>query len=234
MLLLKKHLELEAILFILIGATVGYLLLMHAKSTQIQALSSNNYPVFSGTATIPTAMPPTPTPTPTATPMPTPALIAKSYIPSVANTSQISSDGKMTLNLRTIQNKNGSETYDITSSASPTFMFSKTLPLNESISIPYNTWSPDNKYFFIQEDTGAGTSVMVFNANGDSFANGNQYLDLTGDFSKYAPNALFDQASGWAANNLIFILTKNSDGSEGTSYWYGVPDESITPLATKF
>ncbi len=99
---------------------------------------------------------------------------------------------------------------------------------------PYNTWSPDNSYFFSQENTGTGTDIMVFNDNGNPFANGAQYLDLSGDFSKDAPNAIFDQASGWAADNLIVISPKTQMASEGTSYWYGVPDESVTPLATKF
>jgi len=234
MMLLKKHIELEAILFILVGAAVGYMMLVYSQHAKVQTLAVNNYPTFPVIGTAPTTIPPTPLPTPTATPTPTPALIAKSYIPSVSNTSQISSDGTKTVSLRTIQNNNGTSTYDITSSDNTTFMFSKTLPSNESISIPYNTWSPDNNYFFIQENTGTGTDVMVFNDNGNPFANGAQYLDLSSDFSKDAPNAIFDQASGWAADNLIVILTKNADGSEGTSYWYGVPDESVTPLATKF
>jgi hypothetical protein len=210
---------------------------MYSQHAKVQTLAANNYPdSFPVIGTVASETPPTPTPIPTATPMPTPtpALIAKSYIPSVSNTSQISSDGTKTATLRTIQNNDGTDTYDITSSDSTTFMFSKTLPANESISIPYNTWSPDNRYFFIQENTGTNADVMVFNDNGDPFGNNVQYLDLSADFSKDAPNALFDQASGWAADNLIVILTKNSDGSEGTSYWYGVPDESITPLATKF
>jgi hypothetical protein len=33
---------------------------------------------------------------------------------------------------------------------------------------------------------------------------------------------------------LIIIESKNADGSNGTSYWFGVPGESVTPLATQF
>jgi hypothetical protein len=237
MLVLKKHLELEMILFILLGAAVGFSLLLYREHTSALTLASNNIPApaFPAIEVLPTAIPPTPTqmPTPTITPTPTPAPIAP-FIPTVANTSQSSPDGKKTLTLRTIQNKDGTTTYDITTSDSSTFMYSQTLPSNENINIPFNTWSPNDAYFFIQEYTGTSTNVMVFNDNGAPFANGDAYLDLTGDFAKYAPNADFDQASGWASDNLIVILTKNQDGSEGTSYWYEIPDESVIPLATKF
>jgi hypothetical protein len=235
--LLVKKLEIEAILFIIVGAAIGYLLLLHMQTSNAHALSENGQQ-FPAVALIPSSTPPSAVPTQTPTPTPTPAPLITSapaaYIPSVSTTSQISSDGTQTVTLRTIQNKDSTETFDITSSDSSTFMFSKTLPQGQSISIPYNTWSPDDKYFFIQENDGSQTAVMVFNDNGDPFANGDSYLDLTGDFAKYAPGAIFDEASGWAADNLIIILTKNADGSEGTSYWYGVPDESVTPLATKF
>ena len=232
MFILKK-LEIEAILFILVGAAVGFLLLIHSRQANVQTLASNNVPNLPVIATIPTAEPPTPLPSPTPSPTPTPAPIAP-FIPTVANTTQISEDGTKNVTLRTIQNKNDTVTYDITTSDSNAFMFSKTLASGESISLPFNAWSPNNKYFFIQENTGTGTNIMVFNDNGDPFANSDTYLDLTGDFTKYAPSANFDQATGWAADNLIIITTKLVDGSEGTSYWYEVPSEGVIPLATKF
>src|SRR5882672_563122 len=234
MLVLKKQLEFEAILFILIGAFVGYFLLMYSNHAKVRTLASNNIPTFPVIAGLPTTIPLSSTPTPTFYPQ-TPSQITETdFTPTVTTTSQPSSDGTKTLTLKTIQNKNGTKTFDITTSDNQSFMYSKTFSGDESLTIPFNTWSPNNRYFFIQKNTATQATFMVFNDNGDPFANGNAYLDLSGDFTNHAPNALFDQATGWAADNLIIITTKLTDGSEGTSYWYEVPSESVISLSTKF
>lgn len=239
---LKKHLELEAIIFILAGAAAGYFLLVHQTSIVKQTLvqSMQTQPQMQSqpaTATNPTATPvPTITPIPTltvqaATVSPKPTVVTNN--PTVATTSQISSDGTKTVVVTTTQNKNGNQTYLVSINNGPT-VYSETLPAGSSITIPLNTWSVDNTYFFLQKNSESQTQIMVFNGSGQPFANGQAYLDLTGVFGKDEPNADFWEASGWAADNLIIILTKNPDGSEGTSYWFGVPDESVTPLATQF
>lgn len=238
MMALKKYLELEVLFFIIAGAMVGYFMLQQVnahKQTLVQALQTQPVPLA---ATNPSTTPlPTPTliPTPTAVPVldknATPTV---SFTPTGTTTSQISSDGTRKVVLNTIANKDGSATYNVSTDNNTQVLFSKTLPAGSNISIPYNTWSPQNTYFFIQENDGSQTEIMVFNGNGETFANGDAFLDLTGVFAKDEPNVLFDQASGWASDNLIIILTKNTDGTESTSYWFGVPDESVTPLATEF
>ena len=238
--LLKKHLEFEAIIFILAGAAAGYFLLVHqtsvVKQTLVQSMQvqPQTQPVIAAN--------PTATPIPTITPIPTlkvqavtvsPKPTTPANNPVVATTSQISSDGTKTVVVTTTQNKDGNQTYLVSVNNGPT-IYSETLPAGSSITIPFNTWSVDNTYFFLQKNSESQTHIMVFNANGQPFANGQAYLDLTGVFAQDEPNAGFWEASGWAADNLIIILTKNSDGTEGTSYWFGVPDESVTPLATQF
>lgn len=240
---LKKYWEFEAVLFVLLGAAAGFVVLtVHNSQTNYQASAQSlqntlqpNFQTFPLNAI---------TPTPIITTRPTLLLakVAPTAKPTVAiaqtpaeqsSTSQISSDGTQSVNLAISQNQDGNQTYAISVNNGST-IFSKTLGAGNSISIPFNTWSPDNNYFFIQENDTNQTHVMVFNGSGQPFANGQAYLDLTGVFNNYGSSSAFDQASGWASENLIVILTKNSDGSEGTSYWFGVPDESITPLATMF
>src|SRR5581483_9774178 len=108
-----------------------------------------------------------------------------------------------------------------------------TLPTGDSLIVPYNTWSPGNNYFFIQENSNDGTQVMVFNGSGKPFTNGSEFLDLTGVFAKDVSTSAFGSATGWAADNLIIIESKNTTGANGTSYWFGVPDEGVIPLATQ-
>jgi hypothetical protein len=239
-----KKLEIEAVIFILVGAFVGLFLITYVKSKPIQ---SNTYASFTPVQqlgitvpSLPKAATQAPTqaqaPTPKATQEPTqaPAAVVVSGPTQTSATSQISSDGTQSVTIQTVQNKLGPQTDNILTANSTTPVWSKTLGPGETLSIPFNTWSPDNTYFFLLDNTGSAQKVLVFQGNGQPFASGQSYLDLTQAFANYGSSDSFDEASGWAANNLIVILTTAPSGSEGTSYWYGVPDSSITPLATMF
>ena len=235
-----KKLEIEALIFIIIGAFVGLFLITYVKSKPVelnsyasftpQQLGTNLSTVQKATQT------PVQSPAPKATQVPTqtpPAVVATAPIDTSA-TSQISSDGTQRVTIQTIQATLGTQTDNILTASSTQPVYSKTLSAGETLSIPYNTWSPDNNYFFIVDNTGTTQKVLVFQANGQPFANGQSYLDLTQAYANYGSSDTFDEASGWAADGLIIILTTAPDGSEGTSYWFGVPDGSITPLATMF
>lgn len=233
--MLRKYLELEVLFFILVGAAVGYVLLLHQQSTTsptlIQGIQETAPIAVSNPSPTLTPMPtPTNAPTPTNVPSPKPSIVFNQAVTSI---SQDSSDGTKTVTVTSSANTNGNQTYSVSVNNGP-IIFSKTLTPGNSISIPYNTWSPDNTYFFLQENSGSQTQVMVFNGSGQPFSNGGAYLDLTGVFAQDVSSPAFSKATGWASDNLIIIETKNSDGSEGTSYWFGVPDESVTPLATLF
>jgi hypothetical protein len=236
--MLKKYLELEVLVFVLAGALVGYFLLSHHNSNQqtlIQAMqSSPEQPAPQVIATNPTTTPvPTVTPAAVVQQISKPAKPTLVFTPAISTTSQISPDGTRKVSIDIVGNQDGSKTYEVLVDNSPV-IFSKTLPTGESISIPYNTWSPDNTYFFLQENSGNQTQIMVFNASGQPFTNGNEFLDLTGVFAQDVSASAFGQATGWASDNLIIIESKNADRSNGTSYWFGVPGESVTPLATQF
>lgn len=236
MMLLRKNIELEVIFFVLVGAAVGYLVLLHQQRTTTPTLIQGiqqTAPIAAVSNPTPTVTPmPTPTnaPLPTNVPSPKPSIQFNSAVTSI---SQDSSDGTNTVTVTSSANANGNQTYSVSINNGPA-IFSKTLTSGNSISIPYNTWSPDNNYFFLQENSGNQTQVMVFNGNGQPFSNGGEYLDLTSVFAQDVSPTAFLKATGWASNNLIIIETQNADGSEGTSYWFGVPDESVTPLATQF
>ena len=152
--------------------------------------------------------------------------------------SQISSDGTKKLNMKTTDNKNNSKTYTSSTSdgsgANEQIVFSKTLDFKRTMSIPYNTWSPDNKYFFIQEHGEEGDSVMVFNALGELFANQEKYLDLTGLFKQSGNKNNFSVATGWAAQNLVIFNTTTQENTKGPSFWFEVPSRAIIQLSTQF
>jgi hypothetical protein len=241
-----KKLEIEAVLFILVGAFVGLFLIAYIKSKPVQINSFASFTpaqqlgitVSSLQKSNQSAVTQSPstkaTQSPTQVPTQAPPAVVVSGPTQTSATSQISSDGTQSVTIQTVQNKLGPQTDNILTANSTTPVWSKTLSPGESLSIPFNTWSPDNNYFFLLDNSGSAQKILVFQANGSPFTSGQSYLDLTQAFSNYGSSDTFDQASGWAADNLIVILTTAPDGSEGTSYWFGVPDSSITPLATMF
>ena len=240
-----KKLELDALLFVIVGAFVGLFLITYVKSHQLQLRSNAQVPqIFTNIATpnnpsqtisqAPTQAA-NQTPTPTATPTTEPSLAPLiSLLPVTSSTSQISPDGAQKVTIKTIQNRDASTTDEIFTGNMTQPLYSITLNTTESLSIPFNTWDPTNTYFFLQENSVEGEKILVFHADGSPFANGQSYLNLTDAFAKYGSPDTLDAVTGWAGYNVIVINTKASDGSQGTSYWFEVPDGSILPLATKF
>lgn len=152
--------------------------------------------------------------------------------------SQISSDATIKLIMKTTNNKNITKTYIFSTSdgsgGNETVIFRKTLDVKKRMTIPFNAWSPDNKYFFIQEHADQGDTIMVFNASGEPFAGQEKYLDLTDLFKKSGNKNNFSEATGWASENLIVFNTTTQQNEKGSSYWFGVPDKTIIQLGLQF
>lgn len=209
----NKPLEFEAILFVIIGAVVGFYF-VHAQNKPDQF--ANQATIYSQAAE-PSKEEPLQT------------------VPSVSPTapmSQISSDGTKKVTVQIEENTDATRTFTI-STDDKKAIFSEKLNVGESISLPFNSWSADNRFFFIKETTREGTSILVFKADGQPFADGEAYLDLTGTFRARVGDT-FDVATGWAEDDLIVINTKLTDGTQGSSYWFAVPSKAIIPLAVQF
>src|SRR5258708_2325327 len=67
----------------------------------------------------------------------------------------ISPDGSKTLVMKTTIGADARKTYSFSVQESPSLgehlVYSKTLDVGDEMSIPFNSWSPNNQYFFIQE-----------------------------------------------------------------------------------
>lgn len=152
--------------------------------------------------------------------------------------SQISPDGTNKLTMTVTTNKNKTKTYVFTVSKTgdsvPQQIFNSTLPDTDTMSLPFNSWSPDNAYVFIQQIISGKNGVLIFNANGQPFPVGDKYLDVKTIFTAKNTNNTYDEATGWASETLLIINTLNSDGSKGPSYWFEVPSKAIIRLSTEF
>jgi hypothetical protein len=208
---IKKQLELDAVFFIMVGIAVGSFFVLHTKT---------NKPIYNP-ITIPQQQT-SPTATPTVV-----------FTPTTSSASQISSDGNKKVTVNATENEDGTKTYAVSTDDAGTAFFSKPLNVGETISIPFNAWSPDNRYFFIKENLTDGAHILVFRETGEPFANGESYLDLTDIYNNRVTGNTFGEATGWAAENLIIINTTR-DKNQGPSYWFEVPSKAVIQLGTKF
>jgi hypothetical protein len=155
-------------------------------------------------------------------------------------TSQVSPDGTRKVILKTLLNADATHTYVFSttkdSGTTEQFITKSTLDGTKIMTIPFNTWSPDNAHFFVQEQTldGTITHVFVFNGSGESFTNEEPYFDIPEEFIKNNIEHIFTNATGWASESLIIVNTTMPNNPKGPSYWFEVPSKAIIQLSTDF
>lgn len=188
--------------------------------------------------------------------------------PTTEASSWTSSDGKMQVSMEKRSNTSDTTYTFYVSQTSETdkpeppleeklLLFTKTVDSNTTFSIPYNTFSPDDKYLFLQENRKDTTRFLVFNASGKPFANGETYLDVSSLFEKHTSDYVVNFVTGWAAETLLIVRSdvsnKNTNATDaqsstpsntrvltastkpsGPSFWLDVPSQSFTQLSTRF
>lgn len=167
--------------------------------------------------------------TPTPTPPPT---------PKVETFSNISPDGAKKLTMTVTPNKTTSKTYTFSVSnadgVSPQSIYSINLPIDETMDIPFNGFSPDNKFIFLEHNTRDGNEAFVFRANGDAMTETEQYLNAPAIFLARQTGYTYQVTTGWASETLLIINTTTKDGGKGPSYWLEVPGKAVIQLSTEF
>lgn len=140
--------------------------------------------------------------------------------PEVAEFNQISADGSENLVMKQT-NIVEARQYDFSTNAGTAF--TTTQPKEVKVLIPFNTWSPDNKDFFVQ----IGNDYTVVTSDGST-------LTILDKFIEKYPNYVLTEATGWAAPNLVILNATNQDGTNGPSFWFNATTGGITQLSTKF
>lgn len=212
MITIRRQIELETIFLIAIAAGVSMLLVMQRNNYQSQFSIASGVPPLSSSAEVVSS--------------------------KVTISSQISPDGTKKVIMRVTENSDDTVTYSFSTAdengANEQQVFTKTVDSSSNMTVPFNTWSPDDKYFFVQENTGGNKSVFAFKATGEPFSDSEKYLDATDSFIKQNTGNNFDVATGWASETLIIINTTKADNTKGPSYWFEVPSKAVIQLSTEF
>ena len=166
-----------------------------------------------------------------------PKIIVPSVNPilKIETASQISPDGTKNLKMKKIPDSDGSYAYVFTvtdgSGANEYALYTAKVQNPENLSIPFNTWSPDNKYLFIQKNE---NGALVFKANGEPIISGKTYYDVGEIFTDKIKNVSPSLVTGWASPTLLIVNTVKEDNIKGPSYWFEVPSKAIMQLSSQF
>lgn len=204
---IKKTLELEGIMYIAAAALVSVVYLWNANKNNLPVVLQNASQV---------------------------AIPLSPAGPKVETSSQISPDGTKTLNMTLTYNRDDTLTYSFetedTGGTNQKKIYSVIAMAPENYSIPYNAWSPDNKYVFIYKN---GSNALVFNADGKEFAENNPYIELQTAFEAKNTTHKIIRATGWADPALL-IFNGSDEKNNKQSFWLEVPSKAIIPLSTGF
>lgn len=166
----------------------------------------------------------------------------RSYSPPVAKadpsheTALDSPDGKWTLTMKEEKSKDGAVyTFWISGSdGSKKEILRKTVPSGTSMTIPYNTFSPDDKYIFLKEDSSGEALYLVLSVSGASLAKDTQALEISGLFADKYPDYKITNVTGWGGLTLIVVNTDKASGGQGPSFWFDVGSRSFIQLSNRF
>jgi hypothetical protein len=158
------------------------------------------------------------------TPVPVPVVEAREPIV----TSVGSPDGKLTLTMKNEDTAKGPVyTFFTTNLAGDrNLLFTKTASVGATLSIPENTFSPDNKYVFLKEEYAGVTNYFLPVPSG--------IIDISAMFTAKYPDYVVTDMTGWGGINLIVINTDKVRGGIGPSFWFDVPNRSFYRLSTRF
>ncbi len=166
-------------------------------------------------------------PTPTATPTP---------VSKVANFSQVAPNGLKKVTM-TVTTRASDKTYTFTTTnedgSNSVQIYSVNLPTDENMSIPFNTFSPDDKYLFIDHVSSNNTEPLVFRADGQQVGDNSQYFNVKDIFTARTTGNTYDTTTGWASETLLIVNSKTPN-SNTQSYWVEIPSKAVIPLSTEF
>lgn len=158
--------------------------------------------------------------------------------PPETTTEVHSADGQMKVVLRKV-NKIDSDlsTYIFTASdingENAKTVFSTTLGENQSMEIPANSWSPDNKYLFLKEVDGANEAFFVFKADGEAFSDGRNFIDVGPLFATKITEYKLDEITGWDSDTLLHVFTVKEYNTKGPSFWFDVESKNFYILGSR-
>jgi len=109
-------------------------------------------------------------------------------------------------------------------------VFSQDSQSDELVEVPFNTFSPDNKYILLRQKN----EYLVVRSDGVEIKGSGPYVKVAESFHKEYPDFVVTDVTGWGGTNLIIVNTNYPNGDIGPSFWFDVSSLTFTRLTTRF
>ncbi len=158
-------------------------------------------------------------------------------IPEDSQSSILAPDGAMTLLSENKSLADGSvnQTFSVTIGDKKAVEIYSINSLNNNlIVVPYNTFSPDNKYIFLRTLNLSGDEYIVMRTDGKNILEESKTVPVIESFNQKFQNLVVTDVSGWGGNNLIIVNTDLKEGGIGPSFWFDISNFSFIQLGSRF
>ncbi len=150
----------------------------------------------------------------------------------------LSPDGKATLTVKNIRETSGlvSQTFYVSSDADKTLVkiFEKKSNPENLVTVPDNTFSPNNKHLFLKYEEGGTTRYIVMRTDGKDIKEGSHTVEIGSLFSEKHPDYVITDVTGWGSYSLIVVNTNTKDDKTGPSWWFDLSNFSFIRLSSRF
>lgn len=146
-------------------------------------------------------------------------------------------NGKMTLILKSVQKGDlTTQTFYTKTDEGETQVeiYSVEKENSNLISIPFNTFSPDNEFIFLKNGTNEKPEYLVLRTDGEMIDGKQEALEFTSRFYEKYPEHKITAMTGWGGYTLIVINSDLSDGKTGPSFWFDVSNFTFIQPSTRF
>lgn len=145
-------------------------------------------------------------------------------------------DGKMSL---TVVNKPDGETIKQTFTVKNTKeakeinLYQETVTKDNIITVPFNTFSPDDKYIFLKRGK-EKPEYFVLRTDTQDLVNKQKTVNIVETFDKKYQDLVVSDVTGWGGINLIVVNSDTMDGKTGPSFWFDMSNLSFIRLTNRF
>ena len=102
------------------------------------------------------------------------------------------------------------------------------------VSVPLNTFSPDNRFIFLKEDNENKPKYLVMRTDGKNLKGDLKYVELTSLFYEKHPDFVISDVTGWGGYTQLVLNTDSKEGKTGPTWWFDAASLTFYKLTTRF
>ncbi len=113
-------------------------------------------------------------------------------------------------------------------------IYRKDSPVESLISVPENTFSPNDKYIFLTLEENWINKYLVLRTDNKEINSESKFLEIESLFRNMHPEYTITDITGWGGYNVLVVNTDTKEDKTGPSWWFDASNSSFYKLSTRF